>query len=363
MNQSKMNKHKIIFVFSLVFFCFSAVQSQTSDTEALEEIEFAKKMTFDMGTDLFKSKKLFFNKNTQFITPWDKNTDERKQKLKTALNTIIENSTIELKARSSLKKSIIFNSKIQEIDDLTDIFSLKWTETNLVDSNSEIVNIRERGTTFYGSIFNSSIKEGKKSSSNQITIKSTFKVAPKTTAENITGSVTFLASFPSDYEKVLITKEAVGKNFNLGGEKFTVVNIIENKLFLKFHEKDSKAATAFKFVNLDKDGKEITQLSYNELEKLKEENNALDITTMHGTEAIPEEVYSIFLKNPSISEEEFNAVIKPWTVKMNNSKGEKRLFDKMFEERYIVATSPGPIQNCYLYIENHGIRQEFKKEL
>jgi hypothetical protein len=241
------------------------------------------------------------------------------------------------------------------------MLKINLVETNLMDNDKNALETRKRGSTFYGSKFNSSNKNGITTSSNQITITNSYRITSKSVTGTITGNIKLRASFPSEYKKVLITPSDIGKEFSLGTQKFQVINIVENKVFLKFLEQE--AIPKFKFVNLDNNGNEIASLTYNELEKLKEDNKAIDMSTLHGMETLPEKVYAVFNKNPSITKEEFNSSIEPWLMQSYKTKGEERLQDKLFTESYIVLTSVGPIANCNLYIENHGISKEFILEL
>jgi hypothetical protein len=356
-----MNKYIITLVLISTLTAFSSVKGQNLDTKALEQIEFAKKMTYQMGAELFSKRKLHFKTNSEFIAPWDKMTKEKLEDFKAALRTIIENGTVEIKESRSFKKSLVFKSQVPEIDDLSDMLKINLVETNLMDNDKNALETRKRGSTFYGSKFNSSNKNGITTSSNQITITNSYRITSKSVTGTITGNIKLRASFPSEYKKVLITPSDIGKEFSLGTQKFQVINIVENKVFLKFLEQE--AIPKFKFVNLDNNGNEIASLTYNELEKLKEDNKAIDMSTLHGMETLPEKVYAVFNKNPSITKEEFNSSIEPWLMQSYKTKGEERLQDKLFTESYIVLTSVGPIANCNLYIENHGISKEFILEL
>ena len=356
-----MNK---IFIISIVLFTttfFQEVKAQKVDSTALKEINLIKKVTYGMGTELFKTRELQFRTNKDYETPWEELSSRNVESLKAGLNTIIANGTIEIEKNNFSGTSIVFNSKVEGINDLDNILEIELIDSDITDSSGESIAVKKRARTNYGSQSGSGIKNGQSFSYNYRTIKSLFKIETEKDSNEIKGNLKLLASFPSSYDKVLITPEDIGKEFILGDIKYSVINIIKNIIILRPDIGDNNISLDFNFVNLDRDGNEIGQIPYFELIRM---NKGKDIEVLGvGKQTITEKVYNIFNENPNITQEEFNEIINPIATQIYNSNDKRLESKKLFGKKYIAITNAGPVEKCYLYFENRETKQEFEKEL
>lgn len=356
-----MSQKLIISLFAIAILFFQLANGQEIDSTSLKQIEFFKKVTFGMGQELLKSRELQYKIKEDYLTPWDKLSKRSADNLRAGLDSIIANGTINIEKSHFSEANVVFKSKIEGIENLDDIFGIELIDHSLSDTNKSLLNVEKSARTNFGSISNSGIKNGEPFSHNYRTIKSFFEIESKKDTNGISGKVKLLASFPSSYDKVLITPKDIGKQFNLGTKKYQVVNVFKNIIILKPDLKNENLERDFKFVNLDSNGNEIGQISYTELMKM---NKGKDVEMLGvGTQTISERIYKIFVENPDISQQEFDTIIDPIVMQIYNAKDKKAERNKQLGQKYIAITNAGPVENCYLYFEKREMKKEFEKEL
>lgn len=355
-----MNRIFIISVILISTFFFQEVKAQKVDSTALKQIDLIKKVTYGMGAELFKTRELQYKTKNDYETPWELSGDNY-EKLKVGLDSIIAYSTIEIEKDDFLGTNVVFKSKVEGIENLDNILQIELLDYKLLDSDGKPIDVEKRTRTNYGSLSGSGIKNGQSYSYNYRTITSRFKIETEKEPNQLKGNFKLSASFPSGYDKVLITPKDIGKEFTLGKIKYSVINVIENIIILRPDVEDNNISLDFKFVNLDADGNEIGQIPYFELMKM---NEGKDIEVLGvGKQTITEKVYNIFNENPNITQEEFNEIINPIAIQIYNSNDKRLASKKLFGKKYIAITNAGPVKECYLYFENRETKQEFEKEL
>ena len=344
----------------LSFLALSIGFSQTAigqeiDSTALKQLEFIKKVTYGMGNDLFKTRELSYKIKEDYMAPWDKLSNSSMENLATGLDTIISNGSIAVEKGHFEEINVVFSSKVEGIENLDDIFTIELVDYTLYDANKKPIRLKENARTNFGAISNSGIKNGQQFSYHYRTIRSAFEMESNKDTLGISGTVKLKASFPSGYDKVVITPKDIGKQFTIGLKKYEVLNVFNNIIILKPDSKNENLDRDFEIVNLNAKGDEIKQIAYFDLLKMNEGKDKPIEMIGIGTQ-------TIFSENPTISKEEFDSIIDPIAKKIFSAEDIRAEREKQFGETYIAITNAGPVENCYLYLEKRELKRTFEKE-
>ncbi|QXP56600.1 hypothetical protein H0I25_02055 [Cellulophaga sp. HaHa_2_95] len=338
------------------------IMGQEIDSTALKQLEFIKKVTYGMGNDLFKTRELSYKIKEDYMAPWDKLSISNMENLATGLDTIISNGAIAVEKGHFEEINVVFSSKVEGIENLDDIFTIELVDYTLFDANKNPIRLKESARTNFGAISNSGIKNGQQFSYNYRTIKSAFEIESKKDTLGISGTVKLQASFPSGYDKVVITPKDIGKQFTIGLKKYEVLKVYDNIIILKPDSKNENLDRDFEIVNLNAKGDEIGQIAYFDLLKMNEGKDKPIEMIGVGTQTISEKIYKIFSENPTISKEEFDSIIDPIARKIFSAEDIRAERERQFGETYIAITNAGPVENCYLYLEKRELKRAFEKE-
>ncbi|ADV48767.1 hypothetical protein Celal_1455 [Cellulophaga algicola DSM 14237] len=314
-----MTKQLLLSFLALSIGISQTVIAQEIDSTALKQLEFIKKVTYGMGHDLFKTRALPYKIKEDYMAPWEKLSNSNMENLATGLDTIISNGSIAVEKGHFEEINVVFSSKVEGIENLDDIFTIELVAYTLFDVNKNPIRLKENARTNFGSISNSGIKNGQAFSYNYRTIKSAFEIESKKDTLGISGTVKLQASFPSGYDKVVITPKDIGKKFTIGLKKYEVLNVFNNIIILKPDSKNENLDRDFDIVNLNAKGDEIAQIAYFDLLKMNEgKEKPIEMIGL-GTQTISEKIYKIFTENPTISKEEFDVIIDPIAKKIVNA--------------------------------------------
>lgn len=166
----------------------------------------------------------------------------------------------------------------------------------------------------------------------------------------LSGEMTYVAMFLTDYAIVRLTAKDVGKQFELNGNQFKVIAVYDNKMVL-----DCLSGKAADFVsklyayNLKGGGKQIcTGLDFEEYDEkgisMMDENLA-----RRGKMSVAKDMFEIFRKNPEITFEEFKKIMPMEKLSKRDAK-----------DQYLLINSIAPIDGeLIIYEEIYNIQKEF----
>lgn len=168
----------------------------------------------------------------------------------------------------------------------------------------------------------------------------------------LTGSITYEFKFQVGFDTVRLSKEDVGTSFEFNKQKFTLLEMNENKLLLLPESTNHEEVNLdFQILNLDNTGEtEITSYSFFELKELQEKDKKYDSANSlaYSKFYISKEIYNYFKANPDADLASFK---------------EEFPIDKLLEtskkSRYLIIIIGAPIEHeVLLYKANKWISKE-----
>ncbi|MFK8045202.1 MAG: hypothetical protein AB8B72_06890 [Crocinitomicaceae bacterium] len=336
---------------------------QEIDSTSQKQIEFLKKIYYTLGQDIYKTQDTKFKLNSSYVAPWEKISSKNTQALQNSLDSIVKNGIISINQNQFSRTSLIFSSQLEAIDDLSDLFNIKLIDFNIVDSLKTPVKVNKSNSTNYGSKSGSGIKDGESFSYDYRTIKTLFQLDSKKPVIGASGTVKLEVSFPSSYEKVLITANDKGKEFYLKNKKYKVLEIVGHKIILKQIDSSEEESLQFSFVNTNKAGDKIAQIPFYELRKMNEGKEVDLFSSTSSKKTMSENIYNIFKNNPDITQSEFDSILEPILLDVVKADDPKIAGEKLLGEKIIILTCAGPIDQLFLYVENRELKRTFTKSL
>ncbi len=353
-------------ILTLLFLTFSSVLfGQKIDSTKIKQTELYQKILYDTNSDSFKKQKYYSKLDNKYKFPWLEKKHTTNQ-LKSALDTLIQNSTLEIKEESVSKFILKFNSYFPTyIDDVySELFKLTIKNYRIKNLNDSIIKIG-RGITGIGMNFSSGYKNGKSYSYIKRTINTSFNIRSEVEVqkEDLKGEILFNSRFVKGYDYIKIEKSDIGKPFLIGKIEFTVVDIIESTIILDFKQ-SIEDATLLEFANIDDNGNKIVPIEYFDFQKLKNDGK-VPSDIFHQTETLQtmnKSLINLFRSNPNLSFADFKELTHKNFVEIVNSKNQKETAKKVFGKEYVLFHLADKIQNFYLYIPKY-IEKEFKMKL
>lgn len=181
-------------------------------------------------------------------------------------------------------------------------------QNKLIDSLKNPVEIVNDGVINYSSSFSSTFNNGIRTDSNHIFM--TFLSQIENTNSKVTGSVVYKIQFLTDYAKITLSKEDIGKTFELSILKLKLVDVFDNKIILERLDNDEYMPN-LDLINLDKEGNELKPYTQAELSKMINKNPVDDNElTDFSIQTVDSAFYNLFKNSPSITLEEFTKIYR-----------------------------------------------------
>ena len=349
---------KIIYILFVIH--SSILFGQKIDSTKTKQIEMYEKIMYGMNSTIFKKQNYYskLDKNYQF--PWKIKKYTTDQLVK-SLDTLVQNSTVEIKQGSFSNLILEFNSYFPTYIDseLSETFKLTIKNNQIKNLNSEIIKIDTDGSTGYGSKFLSGFENEKSYSYNWITINKSFNIRSEVKKENLKGKVLFNAGFVTDYDYLKINKSQIGKTLRINELEFTVIDFFENKIILDF--KQNIDDLKFSFVNIDNKGNRIIQIPYLNLQQLKEKGTIPTdaVNLPEGSQTLNKTEFDLFKSNPNITFIDYQKIVHEKFVKILNSKKQKETAKQVWGKKYIMFSATDKLINFYLYMPKY-IEKDFE---
>jgi len=320
--------------FSILLLSFSIVSfGQKKDSIKLQQVEFIKKVSYAITSNLFKERESDSKLIKDYILPW-KTKKYTEQQLQSVIDTLMKNTTIKVE-NSFSKPTLKLDSYFPEFIEDLDFNFLKFTiKESFLKYKNKLIDIEKKGSFGFGSRFASGYENEQSYSHNWRTVHVNFNIKNEIEFNDINGSVLFNIGIVKGYNYIKINSSDIGKKIKIGDISFTIIDIFNNTVIIDVDgEYDEHIFEALSLVNLTKKGEKITSNSFN-------------LST--GKQTLYKDNYDIFKTNPDISFEEYKEMTDDKFSKLdfkNTNKTEKNPFGK----RYIAFTSADKLINVYLY--------------
>ncbi|MFN6945772.1 MAG: hypothetical protein ACK4ND_12565 [Cytophagaceae bacterium] len=353
-----LKKHILLIFLNILF--LNSLKAQSLDSLQLNQIEFMKQVAYRQGVDLYKKNKQHY-RTRDFDAPWLSLMIKDTESYQAALDTIVNNAQSEVKlngftgAHFALKSHFPVNTENNH-----KVFNLKIVKSNLKDSLNNTIKLNKVCSIGYGAISSGSYSTERSISWKWQTINAAFSFEDDIKTNNISGSVVLRAEFVTKYDYVKITPKSKGTEFVLNGQKFKVVDIMENRvvlhpLFGSYDDAD------FSFVNINENNEEVKSLTLLEINKLMEEDSTISYSSIgSGMSMMYKAIYDAFKSNPAQDYETFSKALHGVYIKLVTSKDRGTAEVQFLGPKYIVIRTAGPIENLYLYFPIYGAKKDFE---
>ena len=124
--------------------------------------------------------------------------------------------------------------------------------------------------------------------------------------KRVSGEVNFTLSSLTSYDYIKLTTDDAGKKFRLGEVQYEVLEIKDNKVFLKFDGHNERLI----YYNLDSNHHLIRAMNYQELSALQKTNPEIS-TQFQGKSlsVMRKSIYQFFKEYPELRYEDFNQAV------------------------------------------------------
>ncbi|QCX38629.1 hypothetical protein FF125_09370 [Aureibaculum algae] len=321
---------------TIAFLLISSLSfAQKADSTKLKELEFIEKFTYAVNSELFNPEKNATTIDTDYKLPWEVSKTYTNEQLKTALDTLIKNATINIKKGMFTHHIVEFNSFFPEfMEDISFDFFKLTIKSNKIEQDNEVLAIQDMGSTGFGSHSSSGFANNTTFSHNWRTISSSFPIKSEIKNEDFSGSIEFESGFVNEYDHIKITKSDIGKTLQLGTYNFTVIDYINNSVVLDFENSD--VYSQFSMVNTNDKGQRI---------RAKEMSFA--------KQTMSKDMYDMFKSNPEITFEAYKKAVHSRFVVLMEAKMNGASEENIFGKKYVVMSSGSTLDNTYLYMPNY----------
>ena len=292
------------------------------------EIQFIKKMGYEMGKSFFSSEKqeALNEVDPDYILPWNKGENLSPENLETILSSLEENLSWEIGEFFDDKNlTIIVTYKYSNQDDIPEIdfnelFSVELLNYVLFSGQSELnlkSTIPSSGSASYNTSYvdDNVVKE----------ISRKFKFDILGNVDSLKGSVTLKLGLTSGYDIKVLSKDDLGDTFEFQGGSYKLVQFEDSKILLEVIKK----GTDFNYVCTNADDL-----------KFKDQSLDSDSSGMGNSKVeFQNSIYDFFKDNPDGS---FGAFSEYFDQNSQN-------FTEDSDPVVIGFTSTGIIDKLYLY--------------
>ncbi|WP_282143817.1 hypothetical protein [Cellulophaga baltica] len=328
--------------FTLLFLLVPVLSiGQENDSDEIDEIEFAEKLTYSFSSEIFKDKAYETDLDHDYTMPWKK-TLYTEEQIEQALDTLIKNASIKIEKGSFSNHVLRFNSYFPEFIDegLMEYFDLSIKKSTIINRGVNL-EIQESGSSGYGSQSSSGYENGISFSHLWRTLNTSFNIKTTVTTEEYKGAVVFKSGFINSYNYLKISSADIGKKMSIGGHEFTVVDIIHNSVILDFGV--DAEDLELKFVNLNQKGERF-----------------ISSGSTFSSQTLFEDTYKLFKNNPKLTFEAYKKEFHTrYVALIENAEKNTEVEENIFGKKYRVFTASGKLMNAYLY-EPKYTSKEFK---
>lgn len=313
-----------------IYLILTLLMGFTSNIQAQKPSEKEKDIYYDFiyhfSKETFATPKKYVYKKKKYnekeLFPKIENTEEL---------TVITDSLKSFASLNFKENNVYLKSKFPSFFDPktnfeSDVIDIEVLNYNLTNAKNTKIELHKGGGLGFGFSYYYQNKNEEEKQLNFITVNKQSQIKNDNQfILPIKGNITYLVKYTTGYNKVELSHKDIGKTFIINKKIYTLNQIKDNKIFIKFNEKDN-----IKIILFDEKNKDIL-IPKTLTDTLYDEEPLVITQTI-----ITEKIYNIFNENPDIGIEEFKKKIN---------------FEELLNEntpKYLVISLPAPIKNKFI---------------